>query len=138
MSEEDYDFDVPDTVARMDFDLRNNADWRQPFKVNNYDPNSFAATPFDLTGATLRMQWRDPNTQAVAFELSTVNGRLVITDAVNGFFVTAAKAADLFAIPAGFYQSDLVVIKPDSTVELAMIANINLSQGDTVPAIPTF
>jgi hypothetical protein len=134
---EDYDFDVSDYIARLEFCIRNNADWRQPFKANHYDPNSFASTPYNLTGATLRMQWRDPVSQAVVFELSTVNGRIMVTDLVNGAFVTAAVAADLFALIPGTYESDMIIINPDATVVTAFIAIVNLTQGDTVPAIPT-
>lgn len=133
---EDYDFDVSDYVARLEFDIRNNADWRQPFKANHYDPNSFASTPYNLTGATLRMQWRDPTTQAVIFELSTVNGRIVVTDLVNGAFTTAALAKDLYALTPGCYESDMIIINADTTVVTAFIADINLTQGDTQPSIP--
>jgi len=65
-------------------------------------------TPYDLTGATGRMQIRDPDGALLA-ELSTVNGRLVFGGAAGtitrrlGATVTAAIQAE-----KGFYDMEIL------------------------------
>jgi hypothetical protein len=129
------DIDIGTTVTHIDLSLRNNADWRQPFKLNSYDAGASTTTAYDLTGATLRMQWKQNG--SVVFELSTINGRIVVYDASNGMFVTAALAADLWSVPAACYEADLLVINADKSVITAFTSHIGVVQGDTTPTLPT-
>lgn len=74
------------------------------------------ALPVNITGCTLRMQIRGKITDAsVILSLTTENGGIVITDAVNGKFsvVIEASASTAVAATSGVY--DLEIVMPDTT-----------------------
>jgi hypothetical protein len=130
------DIDIGETVTHIDLCLRNNADWRQPFKLNSYDAATNTTIAYNLTGANLRMQWKAAG-GAVVFELSTENGRIIVNDPPNGLFTMAAAAADLWSVPAASYYADMLVINADTTIDTAFTAHIGVVQGDTTPTLPT-
>jgi len=98
--------DLPDPVTLYSNDTW---DWTlvltQPAE-DDQDPDEAV----DLTGASLRAHLRPtPESPHVALELSTANGRLLITDAVNGEIAFNVPPAVLGAVPPGDYEIDLVV-----------------------------
>jgi hypothetical protein len=147
--------EIRDNVQRLEFTLRNNADWKQPIQLIRYDEATNTTSRYDLSSATLRMQWKavissnddddddDDDDDAavlsttVALEMNTTNNRIVITDPPNGVFTTAVAAADLWQVAAGNYRADLLVLNADGSVDTAFTADIELWQGDTQPAVPT-
>lgn len=71
------------------------------------------ALPSDLTGCEIRMQLRNKNCVSV-FEFSTINGRITITDAVNGVFQINALIID---VPVDTYNYDIQITYPPNTVK---------------------
>lgn len=98
--------DLPETLSVPTNDTW---DWTlvltQPAE-DDQDPDEVV----DLTGASLRAHLRPtPESQHVALELSTANGRLLITDAAGGEIAFDVPPEDLGKIPAGQYEIDLVI-----------------------------
>lgn len=73
-----------------------------------------AFTPINLTGASIKAQFKRDVNGPVIFELSTTNGLFEITDATAGEFT---RKNFRVAVPAGRYISDLQVTFADGTVK---------------------
>lgn len=97
--------EIPDPIV-----LRTNRDWRDAVGLIEVAPDQ-TESPLDLTGAVMEMHIRS-NAAALSagLILSTANGRLVITDAVNGGFAFNVES-DLIetSLAPGDYVCDLVV-----------------------------
>ncbi len=80
------------------------ADYVQAFAYQTAEED-----PKPLTGETLRMMVRshaqDPTAQ---FELSTANGRIVVTDAALGKFTVRIPLETLLNLPFGEYDHSLI------------------------------
>ena len=71
--------------------------------------------PVNLTGYTADMQVRQFTDSAILVELSTTNGRIVITPALGQVALTLT-AAQTAALTSGNYQYDLNLTSPDGIV----------------------
>lgn len=71
------------------------------------------ALPSDLTGADIKMELRNKNCIAV-LGFSTGNGRITITDAVNGVFQINSGIID---IPVDTYNYDIQITYPVNIVK---------------------
>lgn len=75
------------------------------------------AVAVDLTGCTARMQVRKSPCDSVILEsLSTSNGKILITDAINGKFQIriSADVSSAYTFVSGVY--DLELVFPDGTI----------------------
>jgi hypothetical protein len=88
----------------------NDADFYRGFV---YQTTDATPVPIDLTGNTMRMgiRHRAPDVTEELL-LTTENGGLVITDAVNGKFTVWITQAQLLELPLGDYEHSLVRIPP--------------------------
>lgn len=71
--------------------------------------------PVNLTGYTADMQVRQFTDSAILVELSTTNGRIVITPALGQVALTLT-ATETAALTSGNYQYDLNLTSPDGIV----------------------
>jgi hypothetical protein len=62
--------------------------------------------PLNLTGATIKMEFREDIDSPVVLELSTTNGKITITNALSG---TISIPETIIDIPFGKYVYDLQV-----------------------------
>jgi hypothetical protein len=91
-------------TATVNISTENDADFRRVFIYRTVD-----GVPIDLTGATFHMMLRlHVEDATVSFELTTENGRIVLTDAVNGQFELIILQIDLERLAAGAYQQSLI------------------------------
>lgn len=92
-----------------------------------------ANAPVNLSGFTIKMQVRPTKSSTqVLVELSTANGRVVITDAAAGKFrlaLTAAETAALNPSTAGVY--DILLTRPDGVVTRLLEGGVTISGGVT-------
>lgn len=83
----------------------NNADWNQTFTVTS------GGSAVDLTGKTLKMQWKAKvNDAAALVEASTSDGKINITDGPAGQFSIAVPYGDTQNVDAGNLYWDLIDI----------------------------
>lgn len=75
-----------------------------------YEEEEQVKRPTDLTDCQIKAQFKLKKDGPVAFEFTTANGSIILTDAENGMIEFAERDID---VPAGVYQSDLFVIYPD-------------------------
>lgn len=88
-------------AAVQDIILEQGAIWSQ-----EYTYTSEAGTPINLTGAYIAMQVRETTGAPVAEATATTsNGKIVLTDAVNGIFTITFLPADTSAVTrSGVYD----------------------------------
>jgi len=93
------------------------------YNINVYKGTTFTLAPVWKIGGnvvllqsyTAIMQVRAASDTAVIVELSTSNGRIVITPSAGRITLTLS-AAETAALDAGTYMYDLNITAPDSTV----------------------
>ena len=91
-------------MAIVNIITENDADFFRPFVYQTVD-----GSPIDLTGNTLRMGIRHHASDAHEdLLLTTENGALIITDAVNGQFSVLITQAQLLALHIGTYEHSLI------------------------------
>jgi hypothetical protein len=112
-------------LYRINFQTANNEDLRQAFVMTDS-----AQAPFDLTGASLRMDLDAFNGTDV-LEATTSNGRIVIHNAAAGQFELAVPAATMRTVPPGSYQHDLLLTFADGRVHRVWTGTLTLSPGVT-------
>ena len=78
--------------------------------------NNTLAVPVNLTGASIKMQLKKQGstTSTALLELSTANGLINITDAVNGVFEINPF---IMNIPAGSYNYDMQFIFSGNVIQ---------------------
>lgn len=111
-------------AGKLNLKIEQGATFRQSLQWKTGDP----ATSVNLTGYQARMQIRSDVTSAVVLaDMTTANGRILITDAVNGKFdlyLTAVETAAL-SFESGVY--DLELVAPDNTVTRLLAGSVVLS-----------
>jgi hypothetical protein len=91
-------------TATCDISVENDSDFRYSFVYQ-----TVTGVPIDLTGTTMYMMLRMNLPDAtVSFELTTENGRIAVTDPVNGRFSLTILQADLERLAVGVYQQSLI------------------------------
>lgn len=86
--------------AAIKGDTYNDVEFTVNSKINN------VITPKDLTGCSIRMWIVNKTTKATTLNLSTSNGKIVITDAVAGKFKVVCGIVD---IPVDSYIYDIEI-----------------------------
>lgn len=85
--------------------------------------------PVDLTGCTIRSQIRQtPNSRDALLDMSTENGLITLTDAVNGEFSVRVEADDTAELNFTSAVYDLEIEFPDTTVVRLLYGKVRLSQ----------
>jgi hypothetical protein len=101
-------------MAIVNITCENDADFIRGFIYQELD-----ATPIDLTGNTMKMGIRyhasDVNELML---LTTENGGLTITDAVNGKFTVVITQAQLVQLQATGYEHSLVRMSGGATLRI--------------------
>lgn len=97
-------------AAAHNFTIERGATWEQVLEYLNADN-----TPFDLTGATAKMQLRAAAGKPLQAELSTENGRIVLTPAA-GLIALKLTAAQTEEISPGAWAYDLELYLSSGTV----------------------
>lgn len=100
------------------------------YNINVYQGTTFTLAPVwkidnlpvNLTGYTADMQVRVAPDQPIIVELSTSNGRAVITGALGKITLTLT-AAQTAALAEGVYQYDLNLTAPNTTVTKILTGN---------------
>lgn len=77
------------------------------------DANS---VPINLTGYTARMQVRPAPGGTLILDLTTSNGKIVITDAAQGKLKLLVEASETNSVPPGVYRYDLELQSPANVV----------------------
>jgi len=80
-------------------------------------------TPVSLSGASIKMQFREDIDSPVALELSTENSGVVIVNPVIGEFKVPPTIID---IPFGEYNYDIQVTFADGTVKTYVTGSWNI------------
>src|SRR3954469_12702205 len=95
-------------MATVDITCWNDADFIRGFV---YQTSDAIPVPINLTGNTMRMgiRHRSPDVTEELL-LTTENGGLTISDAVNGLFTAGIKWAQLLVLPLGNYEHSLIRI----------------------------
>jgi hypothetical protein len=97
-------------MAIVDITTWNDADFYRGFV---YQTTDTVPVPIDLTGNTMRMGIRHRASDVTEeILLTTENGGLMITDAVNGKFTVWITQAQLLELPLGGYEHSLIRIDP--------------------------
>lgn len=112
------------TPGQLDLIIYQGATWRKTIRVQ-----SPAGTGVDLTDATLQMQIRPAIASTeIIIELSTANGRIVVTDASKGEFVVEIEdeASSQIDQTKGVY--DLEVHYPNGDVDRILMGKVTLSK----------
>ncbi len=84
--------------------------------------------PLTLTGASIRMHLRLAPLHPVAHELSTAEGHIVITDAVNGEFQIKKQIIDF---PAALYWYDIEVTLANGDIKTYVAGKWQITQDVT-------
>jgi hypothetical protein len=109
------------------------------YNINVYKGTTFTlapvwkigGTPVIMTGYTASMQVRAATDTALIVEMSSANGRAVITPAAGKTTLTLT-AAQTAALTAGTYIYDLNLTAPDSTVTKILQGAFVISESVTV------
>src|SRR6516162_2831326 len=89
-------------------EMAKNDDWIVPFLYASVNTDS-STTPIDLTGSDLMMEIRHLDVDhEVVMTSTTVDGGIVITDAVGGAFTIIFTRDQLSQVVPGDYVADLV------------------------------
>ncbi len=92
-------------AGKLNFIAEQNADFAETLAYLESDK----ITPIDITGATFKMEVREGTGKTVVLELSTANGRIVITDAANGRFSLTALKSIMETLAPNNYKYDLLI-----------------------------
>ncbi|NSW46216.1 MAG: BppU family phage baseplate upper protein [Bacteroidales bacterium] len=84
--------------------------------------------PLNLTGCQIRMHLRTNPLHDSKYELSTINGKIVIIDTINGIFEIPEQIID---IPAGNYYYDIEITFPDGKVKTYINGRFEIVQDIT-------
>ncbi len=80
------------------------------------------AAPLILTGATIKMDFRDPSGKVVKY-FTTENSTITIVDAINGRFRIEKYTCD---IPAKTYDHDIEITLPSGVKKTYVKGQINV------------
>lgn len=117
------------TAAALNLTVEKYATFKLDLQIKNGQGE--AATPADITDYEPRMQIRKSATDAeVLFELTTENGRIVVTDAAAGKLTVKLAAADTFNIGWASAVYDLVLIGASETKRIIQ-GTVSVSDGVT-------
>src|SRR5437764_4770940 len=98
-----------------------------------YQTTDATPVPINLTGNTMRMGVRHRAEDATEeMLLTTENGGLAITDAINGKFSVTITAAQLLQLPLGSYEHSLVRVASGQHLRVwsgTLINNAGASRG---------
>ena len=109
---------------RVNFEIANNEDLSQAFAI----ADSLGA-PIDLRGAILAMDVKYP-TGSNVIQNSTANGRVILSDAINGIFSIMVPAGVIRALKPGIYVHDLLLERAGSITRV-WSGTLSLAQGVT-------
>lgn len=123
-------------MAIVDITTENDADFIRGFVYQTLLSDGVTpGPPVDLTGNKLRMgiRHRAPDVTEELL-LTTENGGLTITDAVNGKFTLHITQAQLLELPLGDYEHSLIRIVTSSGLQLriwsgTLVNNAGASRG---------
>jgi hypothetical protein len=109
------------------------------YNIIVYKGTTFALSPtwkiggnaVDLTGYSVDMQVRLATDSAIIVELSTGNGRAVITSSTGRVDLTLT-ASETATLPAGNYKYDLNYTSPDLTVTKILQGAFVISESVTM------
>lgn len=107
---------------RVDFQASNNEDLRQAFVLTDA-----VGAPLDITGAAMRMAIETAAGDD-ALEVTTANGRIIVTDASAGRFDLAIPAASMRTLGEGAYRHDLL-LEAAGSVRRVWSGTLTLGQG---------
>lgn len=111
-------------AGKLNLKIEQGATFRQSLQWKTGEP----AAPVNLTGYQARMQIRNEvATPTALIDMTTANGRIVITDAAGGkldLYLTAVETAAL-SFESGVY--DLELVAPDNTVTRLLAGSVALS-----------
>lgn len=92
-------------AASLNLHIEQGASWAKTLDYQNPD-----GTPFNLTGYTARMHVREAaNAPTTVFEMTTGNGRIVITP-LTGKIELSLNAADTEDLPPGRFVYDFELV----------------------------
>ncbi len=115
------------TLTIVDFLVYNNEDWSDPFVLGEEDAR------FDLTGGELRMDIRtSADSDQVVLSVSSEDGTIDITDALNGVFQFAVPMTTMVEVNPGTYKHDLLFISPGQAVKRLFGGKIKVADGVTL------
>ena len=109
---------------RVNFEIANNEDLSQAFAIADS-----SGAPIDLRGAILAMDVKDPAGSNV-IQTSTANGRVILSDAINGMFSIMVPASVIRALKPGTYVHDLLLERAGSITRV-WSGTLSLAEGVT-------
>lgn len=92
-----------------DFEVEQGASFKPILEWKNKE----TGVPYNITGCEIRMQVRKAQQQPVLLEVTTTNGKFVITDAANGKFQMLLSATDTSLLTTKDAVYDIEVAFPD-------------------------
>jgi len=112
-------------------EMAKNDDWIVPFLYASVNTDS-STTPIDLTGSDLMMEIRHLDVDhEVVMTSTTVDGGIVITDAVGGAFTIIFTRDQLSQVVPGDYVADLVRLMTNGYQERLIDATVTVVEGVT-------
>lgn len=128
------------SIWKIDFSVSTNEDWVDTIAVVE-NPGEGDEAPYDLTGASLRMQIRKTApVLKIELDLSTDNGLLIIEDPVgdepypNKITVYVPQATVDNLKPGNVYVYDIVWTQPDGRlinfISGAITVNLGITRDD--------
>ena len=112
-------------------EMAKNDDWIVPFLYASVNTDS-STTPIDLTGSDLMMEVRHLDVDhEVVMTSTTVDGGIVITDAVGGAFTIIFTRDQLSQVVPGDYVADLVRLMTNGYQERLIDATVTVVEGVT-------
>jgi hypothetical protein len=124
------------TASRQDIKIGNNGTWQDAFQ---FDPD---ATDWTLEGQTFELDvQRNPYDEVPLLSLSSVNGRIIVADAVQRVIYMNVDPLDIQgALSPGVYVYDLVMIDgvdpaPPAVRVPLMYGTLEVVQGVTYPPV---
>lgn len=110
--------------GRLNLTIYQGADYVKPFVWKTGEP----PLPVNMTGYTIRCQFRSKQPSPdILFLLTTENGRINITDPVNGAFQLRILAADTTLINFKSAVYDLEFISPSGFVTRLLEGSVTIS-----------
>ena len=107
--------------------LRTNGGWQQRFTIK-----TGAGVAVNLTGMTLRSQFRVAAGMPLLADCSTTNGKIVIVDATNGVFDILLTPTDCAGFPPGNVEFDVLWTNSTNGNVPLMAGRIPVKQGITI------
>jgi len=109
----------------MDFTIETNADFAMVLTFSDDQGGVL-----DLTGYTAKMQLKMINANVVVFELSDVNGRLIL-GGLNGTLTLTADKTDLLDLPDSIVEYDLLLTDSVNYSKRVLEGMVTLDNGVT-------